>query len=513
MSRPCLICRCMLWLFVAMMGWSAQGPEVLGQDAALPIAGEFQQNLIQAIAQTEGAVVAIARVLPEDVQRDPEQRNPFRFRSVVTPADPGFIPREFATGVILSREGDNARFILTPRHVVTGSALRKKNSHSEALFFVRLASRNVVAATLYNQDERSDLAVLKLDLEGSGLTAEQIPVMPLGAGESLKKGQLIVGLGNPYAIARDGSASVSLGMVSNLSRRPVEGEAENETGEESGTIFEYGALLHVDLRLQLGTSGTAIVDLQGKLVGLGTSLAALRGYESSAGFAIPLDADVRRIVKALLDGHEVEYGFLGVRPDDIQLAGVLDADGQPLPPSAAVLVSVAEDSPADQAGLQRGDCILAVSGHPVLGNSDLMLRVGLLGPETEAQLSVWRPRTRNRSEVAVRLGKWPVYDDSSIIAPHLRYPAWRGLRVDYCTSRRRFMPAHLTSRYPRAVVVTAIEENSPAARAGLNVGDFIRQVGREPVQTPHEFQDAVEPRDGVILLQLDDGRMVEIAAE
>ncbi len=479
---------------------------------ALPISQDIQQTLIDVIAKAEGAVVAIARVLPEDIQREEGRGNPFRFRGVVTPGDPGFVPREFATGVVLAREGDTARYVLTPRHVVTGSPLRRKPRGEEAKFFVRLASRHVVEATLYNQDERSDLAVLKLSLEEAGLTREQVPVMSLGEAETLRKGQLVVGLGNPYAIARDGSASASLGMISNLSRKPTEGEADDNSGEESGTIFEYGALLHVDLRLQLGTSGTAILDLKGQLVGLGTSLAALRGYESSAGFAIPFDADVRRIVKSLLDGHEVEYGFLGVRPDDIALVGV-DSEGHALPPSSAVLLNIAEDSPADQAGLRRGDCVLAINDQPVLGNSDLMLRVGLLGPDTEAKLTIWRPRTRTKAEVAVRLGKWPVYDDSSIIAPNPRYPAWRGLRVDFVTARRRFMPSHLTSRYPRAVVVTHVEENSPAARAGLHVGDFIAQVNGEPIQTPREFQAAIKNQPGAVSLLGIEGQTIEVAEE
>ena len=478
---------------------------------ALPALQLFEEGLIEVIARSEGAVVAIARVLPEDLQQDDNRGDPFGFRVTPGPADSSFIPREFASGVLLAREPDDgARYVLTPRHVVTGSRRRGVNRAEEAQFFVKLATRKVVPATLYNQDERSDLAILKLDLRSVGLPAEQVPTFAFGEAEKLRKGSLVIGLGNPYAIARDGSASASLGLISNISRRPTEGETRPANGEETGTIFEYGALLHVDLRLQLGTSGAAIVNMEGKLVGLATSLAAIKGYESSVGFAIPFDAEVRRIVKSLLDGNEVEYGFLGVRPGDAQIADQRDRQGKTLPTSSARLLNIGPDSPADQADLQRGDCVLAINDQPIAGSSDLMLRIGLLGPDASARLDVWRPSRGERMEKVVRLGKWPVYDDSSIIAPNPRYAAWRGLRVDYPTGRRRYMSSSLLDRYNRAVVVTHVEEGGPASQAGLKVGDFIAQAGGQAVQTPQEFASAIEGKSGAVEFDLLDGRTVEI---
>ena len=472
----------------------------------------FEQSLIEVIAKCEGAVVAIARVLPGDEQPDDLPRDPFGFRPPPGPGDVSFIPREFASGVILAREPDDgARYVLTPRHVITGSRQRTAKRPEDVQYFVKLASRHVVQGVLYNQDEHSDLAVLKLDPESVGLTAEQVPTFKFGEAEQLRKGNIIVGLGNPYAIARDGSASASLGLISNISRRSSEGESPSKTGDESGIIFEYGALLHVDLRLQLGTSGAAIVNTEGQLVGLATSLAALRGYESSVGFAIPFDADVRRIVKSLLDGNEVEYGFLGVMPVDATLSGQRDREGKWLPVSAARLFGIGQQSPADQAGLKQGDCVLAVNGQPISGSSELMLKIGLLGPDASPRLDIWRPNQKERLETVVRLGKWPVYDDSSIMAPHPRHPAWRGLTVDYVTARRRFMPTNPLGRYHKAVVVTRVEEGGRASEQGLQVGDFITHVAGSPVQTPAEFAAAVEDQTEGIELKLIDGRRVTVA--
>ena len=226
-----------------LTGFALSGPALTYTQEA-PVAGPpilqaFEQGLIDVIARSEGAVVAIARVLPEDQEREEQPGDPFDFRPPATPLDTSFIPREFASGVLLARDPDDGqRYVLTPRHVITGSRRRGAKRPDEAQYFVKLASKHVVPGMLFNQDERSDLAILKLDLERVGLTADQVPTFTLGEAETLRKGSLVLGLGNPYAIARDGSASASLGLISNISRRPSEGEVRPNTGEDSGTIFE-----------------------------------------------------------------------------------------------------------------------------------------------------------------------------------------------------------------------------------------------------------------------------------
>jgi serine protease Do len=496
------VCRKTLWLGILFL---SLGLTSSGQDAA-PASQE--QKLIDVIARSEGAVVAIARVLPGDEPQEEE----FGFRRWRDPPRSVFIPKEFGSGVILRREPDDGvRFVLTPRHVITGGSDRAASRPELVKYQIKLASRHTVQGTLYNQDERSDLAVLKLELDSVGLSPEKVPTMTLGQGENLRKGSSIIGLGNPYAVARDGSASASLGMISNLSRKTSEGENGSSRPEEAGTIFEFGSLLHVDLRLQLGASGTAILDMEGKLVGLGTSLAALQGYESTVGFAVPFTPEVRRIVKSLLDGYEVEYGYLGVGPGDVDLSGQRDNDGNWLPVTAAQLKHVTTDSPADVAGLQQGDCVLAVNDEPVTGSAELMLKVGMLGPDTVAKLTIWRPNRGSREQIDVPLGKWPVYDDSSIIAPNSRHPVWRGLSVDYSTARWRFMPPQRRHNpHIRAVVITKVEAGTAGAKANLQVGEFITEVAGQPVVTPSEFTKAVDGALGPVELRLLDGRAVTL---
>src|SRR5690606_26056174 len=112
---------------------------------------------------------------------------------------------------------------------------------------------------------------------------------------------------------------------------------------------------------------------------------------------------------------------------------------------------------AAQAGLQQDDLILAVNSTPIRSASDLMREVGLLAPESVAEMLVWRRSERRRFSLKARLGKWPVHDDSQIVATASRYPRWRGMSVDYPTARRRLQTSDIMERYHRAVLVTAVE--------------------------------------------------------
>ena len=140
----------------------------------------------------------------------------------------------------------------------------------------------------------------------------------------------------------------------------------------------------------MGASGGALLNLDGALIGITTALAALQGYEKSAGYAIPFDAGTRRIIGDMLNGYEAEYGFLGISPEPFRWT---DTEGRPVTTVRAA--HVAQQSPADQAesptgepaGLRTGDLILQINGQPVHDVADLMRIIGLLGPSAETQLA------------------------------------------------------------------------------------------------------------------------------
>jgi S1-C subfamily serine protease len=111
-----------------------------------------------------------------------------------------------------------------------------------------------------------------------------------------------------------------------------------------------------------------------------------------------------------------------------------------------------------------------------------------------------------------RLGKWPVYDDSRIVATRERHPAWRGLHVDYPTARRRYLPTSVLGAFPRGVVVTAVDPGSPAAAAGFGETTFITKLNGRRVETPAEFHDATASLTGAVTVTLLDEREVELSA-
>jgi serine protease Do len=499
-------------LLGAAMLLTAGSAQLVHGDDSLTSALAIERTFAEVIAGAESGVVSIAR---RDMRADSEPQlwnRPFGRRPGQESISLSDVPEFFGTGVVIARDdAANKRYVLTNDHVLRGGRPDAPSPDSKIspnlVFDVYLSNQRRVQASVVAADPRSDLAVLELDLTAAAIPADEVRPLKLGDASEVRKGQLVLAMGNPYAIARDGSASASWGIVSNISRRPAGQEDREAPGEE--TIHQYGTLLHVDTRLDLGMSGGALLNLKGELVGLTTSLAALRGYEKSVGYAIPIDTAMRRIIDDLLRGLEVEYGFLGVHPAD---ASRQDLRFQRAPgeySAAARTEFVAWDSPAAQAGLQQDDLILEINGAPIRSAADLMREVGLLAPESIAEMTVWRRSDRRKHSLKARLGKWPVQDDSQIVATASRHPRWRGMSVDYPTSRRRLQTSDIMERYHRAVLIIEVQPGSAAEGAGVRVGDFVSHVEDVAVETPREFHAAVRGlNDEAELVRLDNSRVV-----
>jgi serine protease Do len=510
--RYCAAAACaLLWGAAIVVGWTET---VVAQDAldGLAAARNLEQAFVKVIADAEPAVVSIARTKRLKPSSIATQLDPFQLdlatrnltRDASRPSDPQFVPNEFGAGIVIAPR-QNEPVILTNYHVVKGGpALKDDDQSSEFSLYVRFADRRGYEAKILAADPRSDLAVLQIDFRALGVEPGHVKALKIADAPDLRKGQLVLALGNPYAIGRDGSASASWGMISNIARRPATTSSANVELQRrtDETIHHYGTLLQVDTRLNLGTSGGALLDLNGELIGMTTSLAALDGYETSVGYAIPTDAAIRRVIESLVDGYEAEYGFLGVVPQTAQPQD-LDRLAEHFGQSTAALVgSVMDGSPAADAKLERDDIIFAVNDATIHDQYDLMREIGGLGPGAVARLRIWGTRVNREKMLLVTLGKWPAVNEQEIIATNYRHPAWRGLRVDYSTARDRFTDQ---ISYPRAVVITEIEPGSPAASAQLRVGDFISHANQTPVRTPAEFHTAVEALSGNVTLQLIEG--------
>jgi len=445
-----------------------------GADAAAAI----EKSLVDVIARAEKSVVAIARVRKEragetfqlEFRPDPFGRRPSPL-APPQPTDPDFIPNEYGTGVVIDRRG----LILTAYHVLA----------EESDYYVTAADRKVYKASVKGADPRSDLAVLSID-------AADLSPITFGNAAELKKGQIVVSLGNPYAIARDGQPSAGWGIVANLGRKAPAAPSESDpTGRP--TLHHYGTLIQTDAKLNLGASGGPLLNLKGEMVGLSVALAAAPGYETAGGYAYPVDPTFRRVVETLKQGREVDYGFLGVLPGNLPPA---DASGAP----HGIRVSqVVPGTPAARSGLKVEDVVTEVDGAAVYDADSFYLEVGRLPAEAVARLNVVRDGRKRTIEAT--LSKYPVRGKKIVTAPE---PAWRGLRVDYPTAvvDAEGRPRGGMSFADNAVIVTEVFDGSPASQAGLRHGMLISHVDRVPVRTPKEFAAAVARKFGPVQLRL-----------
>lgn len=488
MQKHRSVCRTVQRLAAALLlvvcSAAARSPRVEAQEPATALQA-LQESLQKAIARGEPAMVAVAVLRSSPSSPLPVDADPFEAIFAEQPGGP--VPSRFGGGVILDRdEAERSVRILTAAHLVEPAFVLQPDQ-PRATIAVRTPLRQTALATVLAADPRSGLAVLKATFpEKSQFPKESLAP---GRAELLEKGTLLVGLGNPWGLARDGSCSASLGMVSNLSRTPPLPRGSAGAAE---SLAHLGLLLQVDLQLDPGMSGGILLNLEGEMTGMVAALPAAELPGHGATLAIPFHAGIRRVIESLKQGLEVEYGFLGVSaelgtlPDDPELAR-LSRTG-----TAAVVNRVASRSPGDRAGLRPDDLILSVGGEPVEDGDDLTREIALLGPGTRVSLEVYSPSRRFLQNLTVELGKWPLADDTRLYAANWRYAPWRGLRVDYPTARRQFLPDRFLSEYPEAVVITEVLPGSPAAQAGLKVGEFIAKVGEQPVETPAKFYELVE---------------------
>ena len=435
--------------------------------------------LTGAIANAEKSVVAIARVRrndrddvisPLELRADPFGR--FQITQDHRPGDPEFIPNEYATGVVVDRRG----LILTNFHVLG----------EDSDLYVTTVDRHVYPAKIWAADARSDLAVLSID------APDLVPIQ-FGDASNLKKGQFVIVLGNPYAIARDGQASASWGIIANLERKAPPPQADETSPNGRSTLHQYGTLIQTDARLNLGTSGGALLNLKGEMIGLTTAQAAIAGYEQAAGYAVPIDETFRRVIETLKQGREVEYGFLGVAPRNLRDADA--AAGR----RGVIVHTVVDGTPAKRFGLEVGDIITHVDERPIFDADGLVLQVGKKAHDAVVRLMV--ERNGHTIPINVQLTKYAMRGRQVISTPA---PEWRGLRVDYATTAHDFQELVTAHQIPAegCVVVTSVDENSPAWREGLRSEKIISHVDGVRVSSPKEFHAAVAGKTGPVTLRL-----------
>jgi serine protease Do len=243
--------------------------------------------------------------------------------------------------------------------------------------------------------------------------------------------------------------------------------------------------------LNLGTSGGALINLKGEMVGLTTALGALEGYERSAGFAIPVDDMFLRTIEVLKTGRKAEFGFLGVSPED--LSDSMRRRGQ----HGARVTHVVPGTPAATARIREGDVITHVNGQRIYDRDSLMLQLGRQAAGSQIHLTVQRGAALGQRghmlQASVELSKKHILSSRSPYS-QIEDPRWRGMQVDFATALPQiYLRQIFQHSMPEGCLgVIDVHRDSPAWKAGFRPATLITHVDGTRVTSPDEFFAAVE---------------------
>ncbi len=256
------------------------------------------------------------------------------------------------SGVIVSKDG----YIITNDHVVKGMDS----------IMVRLDDGREFEAEMVGADSKTDVAVLKIE-------GEELPTLVLADSDQARVGDIVFAVGNPLRVG----LTVTQGIVSATNRTSL------SLIEEGG----YENFLQTDAAINLGNSGGALVDAEGRVLGINTAILSQSGGSIGIGFAIPANL-ARSIMMSLVETGEVRRGFLGVIIDDLtaDMAGQFASHHS----RGALITQVIPQSPAEIAGLRPGDVITRIGDKAISGGSDLRLQISQFPPDTSVVLEVFR---------------------------------------------------------------------------------------------------------------------------
>lgn len=379
--------------------------------------------------------------VPDEVRRFFESRPDLRPRGRQQPYSTGA-----GSGVIIdSDEG----YIITNHHVVDGA-----NSIS-----VQLQDQRVIEATLIGSDQATDIALLRID-------AENLAEVQFAEIESVQVGDYVLAIGNPFGIGQ----TVTSGIVSALGRAGLNNQ-------------NYEDFIQTDAAINVGNSGGALVDLEGRLVGINTAIISGNGGGSNGiGFAVPIDM-VARVIDHLERDGEVRRGILGVTiatatPEISESLGVDLQEG-------AIVTSVLEDSAAEQAGVQVSDIIVEIDGRAIDSSRELRNTVGLMRQGKQVDLVLYRDGVKKTLKTTIGSAEGEVVASSADLDEEL---GLAGVRL-------RAVNPGPDSAGQAGLRVEELDPSSRAVQAGLQEGDVIVEVNRKSVASIDSLSSAIAGND------------------
>ncbi|MCA9629249.1 MAG: Do family serine endopeptidase [Myxococcales bacterium] len=405
--------------------------------------------------------------------------DPF-FRRFFPDGDPPKRRNEYGlgSGVIVTDPGaPGEKLVLTNHHVIADADR----------ILVRTASGERLNATVLGSDPQSDLAVLKLAGDTSALQA-----LAFGSSARLRLGDIVLAVGNPFGVGQ----TVTMGIVS-------------AKGRSNMGIVDYEDFIQTDAAINPGNSGGALIDMEGNLVGINTAILARGGGNVGIGFAIP-SSMASKILHSLIEYGEVRRGWLGVVIQDLdaELARALGVAAT----HGVVVSDMEKTGPGAQAGIQQGDVIQSVDGRQVDTTGALRNAIAAAGAGKSVKLGVLRGKQALTLEV--KLGeakaKGPRGKSRRTAPSNLG-----GVKVDDLTPELRSR-LHLPDTLKGGVIVKSVESGSTAELSGIQRGDVVASVDKQPIKSVGDFERALSkhaPGTKALLLVYRGGRAMYMLLE
>ncbi|MGF1455684.1 MAG: Do family serine endopeptidase [Alphaproteobacteria bacterium] len=358
------------------------------------------------------------------------------------------MPRErvqnsLGSGVIVRPDG----IVVTNNHVIRGG---------EA-FTVVLSDRREFDAEVLLADEKTDLAILKIDTG-----RDRLPAVRFKDSDDIAVGDLVLALGNPFGVGQ----TVTSGIISALARTQV-------------GITDYGFFIQTDAAINPGNSGGALVASDGGLIGINTAIFSRSGGSNGIGFAIPSNM-VRLVVDSAVAGEKLVRPWLGARYQDVdtELAASLGRDR----PGGALITEVYKGGPADRAGLRSGDLLLTIESFDVVDPQSLRYRVATQRPGQRVQVSYWR-RDRERS-ATIRVEAPPEAPKRNETLLESRSPLQGATVVNLSPA---FNEENGLDPLDTGVAIIATQPRSLARQARFRTGDILLGINGRTVETVRDL--------------------------
>ncbi|MDD3813602.1 MAG: DegQ family serine endoprotease [Desulfocapsaceae bacterium] len=448
----------LLLIFMLGLSWLPANSRA-AEDENIQLLEKSAKAFSSVVKKAEPAVVNV-RVEKNEEMNPGNQFNPFddplfqrffgpSFKHPNAPQSPQqFKSQASGSGFLISEDG----YILTNNHVIDKADK----------ITVRMDGGQELAAKLIGTDPQSDVALIKVS------DGRKFPYLPLGDSDKLEVGEWVIAIGSPFGL----DSTVTVGVVSAKGR--------NRMG-----INEYENFIQTDAAINPGNSGGPLLNIYGEVIGINTAIFSRSGGYMGIGFAIPINM-AKTVKGQLLAKGKVTRSWLGVAIQDMtaDLARSFKLKEQ----AGALVSEVSKDSPAEKAGIKQGDLITSYDGKPVKDVTDLRNRVAMTPPGSKIDLTLIR--NEKQEELTVQVAEQPSDMKALSGAPEQHQLFQKmGMSLQDLTPE---LARQFGYTKGQGVLIAGVTPGSPAALAGIQAGNLVEEVNRQPVQNLKELQQVLK---------------------